>query len=118
MSVSREEAVDLAEPPPAGLVTALDHSRDENGGPVTATETEKKEEKAVQGEDDKEYFFGCGPWHPDGLQIFRDARFFTFLICLFATIEGALVSGTYKQAQIVFYTLSIARGIIVWDIYS
>ncbi|CAI8032338.1 Solute carrier organic anion transporter family member 4A1 [Geodia barretti] len=91
----KEEAVDggLSQPPPTRLVSRLDDSRDENGGPATVSETGKKEERKVQGEDEKEYFCGCGPWHPHRLQIFRDARFFTFLLCLFATIEGALVSG-------------------------
>ena len=47
------------------------------------------------GEDaeDVEYFCGVGPWHPAWLQRLRDARVFTFLLCLFSTVEGALVSG-------------------------
>ena len=42
----------------------------------------------------QEYFCGCGPCHPPWLQWLRDARVFTTLLCLFSTIEGALVSGT------------------------
>ena len=44
-------------------------------------------------EDEVEYFCGAGPWHPAWLQRLRDARVFTFLLCLFSTVEGALVSG-------------------------
>ena len=44
-------------------------------------------------EEDVEYFCGVGPWHPASLQRLRDARIFTFLLCLFSTVEGALVSG-------------------------
>ena len=97
----KEEAVDggLSQPPPTRLVSRLDDSRDENGGPATVSEKGKKGERKVQGEDEKEYFCGCGPWHPHRLQIFRDARFFTFLLCLFATIEGALVSGTCSKER-------------------
>ena len=98
MAAREEESVDgyLSQPPPTGLVSRLDDSRDENGGPAAVSETGKKEERKVQGEE-REYFCGCGPWHPYRLQIFRDARFFTFLLCLFATIEGALVSGTCNE---------------------
>ena len=51
---------------------------------------------AAAGEDEKdevEYYCGAGPWHPAWLQRLRDARVFTFLLCLFSTVEGALVSG-------------------------
>ena len=44
-------------------------------------------------EEEKEYFCGLGPWHPPWLQWLRDARVFTFLLCLFSAVEGALVSG-------------------------
>ena len=43
---------------------------------------------------EEEFFCGCGPCHPPWLQWLRDARVFTALLCLFSTIEGALVSGT------------------------
>jgi len=41
----------------------------------------------------KEYYCGVGKLHPRWLQVFRDAKFFTFLLCLDCFIEGALVSG-------------------------
>ena len=41
----------------------------------------------------KEYFCGLGKCRPKWLQIFGNSKFFTFLMCLNATIEGALVSG-------------------------
>ena len=43
----------------------------------------------------KEYYCGVGKIHPRWLQIFRDAKFFTFLLCVDCFIEGALVSGEY-----------------------
>ena len=90
--MSTREEVDgvLTEPPPAGLVTALDRD---------SPERERNGEAASAGAEreggEREYYCGCGPWHPPWLQVFRDARVFTFLLCLFATIEGALVSGGY-----------------------
>lgn len=44
----------------------------------------------------KEYFCGLGKCRPKWLQIFGNSKFFTFLMCLNATIEGALVSGMTK----------------------
>lgn len=41
----------------------------------------------------KEYYCGLGRCRPKWMQIFLDARFFTFLLCLNCFIEGALVSG-------------------------
>lgn len=42
----------------------------------------------------KEYYCGFGKCRPKWLQVFRNAKFFTFLMCLNSTIEGAIVSGT------------------------
>lgn len=41
----------------------------------------------------EEYFCGIRRWHPSCLQVFRNAKFFTFLLCLYCFIEGAIVSG-------------------------
>ena len=56
-----------------------------------------KTDAAQSGKEDeteREYYFGIGSWHPPGLQVLRDARVFTFLLCLFSTVEGALINGT------------------------
>lgn len=84
-----EEEVDF-NPPPLALaesfsVGATRDTRDDLGSSTV--------EKREGGEKEGEYFCGCGAWHPPRLQVFRDARVFTFLLCLFATIEGAIVSG-------------------------
>ena len=42
-----------------------------------------------------EYYCGVGRCRPSWMQRLRDARFFTFLLCLNTFIEGALVSGEY-----------------------
>lgn len=41
----------------------------------------------------KEYACGCGPCRPRRLQIFADKKFFTFLLCLYAFLQSAVVSG-------------------------
>lgn len=82
-----EEEVDY-HPPPAAVAESFD-TRPKNGDLASspgAVEVKKEDSQT-------EYYCGCGPWHPPQLQVFRDARVFTFLLCLFATIEGALVSG-------------------------
>ncbi len=43
----------------------------------------------------EQYYCGVGKCRPKWLQVFLDARFFTFLLCLNCFIEGALVSGEY-----------------------
>ena len=44
-------------------------------------------------EGEEQYYCGLGKCRPKWMQVFRDARFFTFLLCLNCFIEGALVSG-------------------------
>ena len=88
-----EEDVDFAQPP-AALALSLNNAvvGDKNGDPASS-KSEGARSQESGGE--SEYYCGCGPWHPPQLQVFRDARVFTFLLCLFATIEGALVSGVH-----------------------
>ena len=49
--------------------------------------------KDTQEEVEKEYFCGIGRFRPKCLQIFRDAKFFTFILCSFCFIEGAAALG-------------------------
>ncbi len=43
------------------------------------------------------FHFGVGAFHPKPLQYFANAKFFTFMLCVFGCIEGALISGeTFK----------------------
>ena len=44
-------------------------------------------------EPDKVYYFGCRLWHPQWLQVFANAKFYTFMLCLFVIIEGAITAG-------------------------
>lgn len=99
------EEVDALPPqPPAAIVDRLNDivEGDKNGGPpataVKEAEPLEKEESVVG---NVEYYCGCGPWHPVKLQVLRDARVFTFLICVFATIEGALVSGNINSPHFI-----------------
>ena len=41
----------------------------------------------------KTYFFGCGPCHPQWLQIFASKKFFTLILCFSTLLQGAIVSG-------------------------
>lgn len=82
-----EEETDFNQPPSA-VAQSFD-TRPKNGDLASST----GEVEVKVGDSQREYYCGCGAWHPPQLQVFRDARVFTFLLCLFATIEGALVSG-------------------------
>lgn len=59
--------------------------------------TDKEEEDAAEREKQNpvEYFCGFGPFRPKCLQVFRSAKFFTFLLCTNCIVEGALVTGRY-----------------------
>ena len=93
MSALEEVDAVLTEPPPAELVRRLDGRSESSERNGEAASAEKEASPSGQQSSEREYYCGCGPWHPPWLQVFRDARVFTFLLCLFATIEGALVSG-------------------------
>ena len=41
----------------------------------------------------KTYFFGCGPCHPQWLQIFASKKFFTLILCFITLLQGIIVSG-------------------------
>ena len=63
------------------------HTPEESGADtieftVQDTETEQKE-----------HFCGVGSFRPKCLQVFRNAKFFTFLLCCNSFSEGALVTG-------------------------
>lgn len=44
----------------------------------------------------KTYYFGCRGFHPRWLQVLANKKFFTFILCLFTLIEGAVVSGNVR----------------------
>ena len=52
-----------------------------------------KLELATANELEVDYRFGFSRFHPDWLQVFRNAKFFTLLLCLFSLVEGAIISG-------------------------
>ena len=63
-----------------------------NGKPQEKNDFTTKEEE-VEEECPVEYFCGIGSFRPKFLQVFRDAKFFTFLISLYCLLEGALATG-------------------------
>ena len=55
----------------------------------------------------RDFRFGFFWFHPDWLQIFRNAKFFTLLLCLFSLVEGAIISG---NADIRYHSALLLRG--------
>lgn len=47
------------------------------------------------------YYCGAGPCRPKHMQVFANAKFFTFLLCVFGLIEGALISGEHANLHFV-----------------
>ena len=47
----------------------------------------------------KEYHFGIRSWHPQCLQILANKKFFLFMLCTFALLQGAIISGTTKDTN-------------------
>lgn len=41
----------------------------------------------------KQYYFGCGPFHPKWLQFLANKKFFTLLACCFTCLHSSIVSG-------------------------
>ncbi len=78
-----------AAPAPAGDMSSTSSQ-------VLVSEDEHKEDLETTADGEaivKEYF--CGIWRcrPKWLQIFRSSKFFTFIMCLYSIIEGAIVTG-------------------------
>ena len=46
------------------------------------------------------YFFGCGPCHPNWLQIFSNKKFFTLILCLSSLLQGAVVAGKFSTTSV------------------
>ena len=94
---ARNESVTASE---ASLVSK-DSSRDSS----KESEAEKSLEENVPAELLKTYYFGCGPWHPQWLQwLFARKKFFTFLLCCYAFLQGAIVNG--KSVDLVVQPIS------------
>ncbi len=69
------------------------------GSGFTAMEKESGAQFAVEDEDVEnkpvEYFCGFGSCRPKCLQVFRNAKFFTFLLCCYTFLEGSLATGMF-----------------------
>lgn len=76
-------------PPPKPEAAKLADSSDSE-----QSQAEAASEEAVPPELSKRYYFGCGPCRPALLQwLFARKKFFTLLLCCFAFLQGAIVSG-------------------------
>lgn len=75
--------------------------------PVEATENMENSAKNghTHGTGIKEYFCGVGKCRPKWMQVFRDSKFFTFILCLNCCIEGALVSGGWPASYSLLFGL-------------
>ena len=61
--------------------------------------SEDNMEENIPPELSKTYHFGCCPWHPQWLQwLFARKKFFTFLLCCYAFLQGAIVVGEWLYA--------------------
>ena len=65
------------------IISPLKGNRDMGAAGVEVDDTSKAEE------------YYCGIWkcRPRWIQVFRKGKFFTFILCLYCCIQGALVSG-------------------------
>ena len=99
--------------PPALILSLLPES---NGNTTAATPTSlpatpaddlsralvAPSEPQLQEQDQTEYYCGVGPLRPKWMQkLFANAIFFTVLLCAYAFIEGAIVSGAWRKQAIV-----------------
>lgn len=81
-------------PPPVSHLAGESNGLKSNGAEVAEEEEERNARlKAVPPEMLKEYYFGCGPLRPKWLQVFARKKVFTILLCGFAFLQGAIVSG-------------------------
>lgn len=56
----------------------------------------EEDEDEVPAELQKTYYFGCGPYYWKRLhRIMARKKMFTFLLCCYAFLQGAIVSGKY-----------------------
>ena len=70
----------------------------------------ERQEKCSNQEQQPEYYCGWGKcFRPRWLQVFRNAKFFTFLMCLNCFIEGALVSGEFQHGRRKLWKLKVLK---------
>ena len=95
LSWTEEEQTDFAfpkEPLPGGILPHTILTMDEQAKSKETALTESRD--IVPAELTKTYYFGCGPCHPHWLQwLFARKKVFTFLLCCYAFLQGAIVSG-------------------------
>ncbi|XP_003386816.1 PREDICTED: solute carrier organic anion transporter family member 4A1-like [Amphimedon queenslandica] len=72
-----------------GAAEEAAHFPDKEASEADIDQSVKDEKKTSE-----EYYFGCGPFHPNCLQIlFRRKKFFTFLLAAFSFLQSAVISG-------------------------
>ena len=87
------------DPIPAGMI--LQNLGARGGGDEPKTEQEEEEEGSREDEEvpaelQSTYYFGCGPYYSKQLHwLMARKKVFTFLLCCYAFIQGAIVSGKY-----------------------
>ena len=96
-----EEQSDFAlprEPMPGGLIHPILMPETTKPAVTEQSQTEAASEETVPPELSKPYYFGCGPCRPRFFQwLFARKKVFTFLLCCFAFLQGAIVSGKHMD---------------------
>lgn len=81
-------------------------SADQANQAALATKLEEVAERRPDRDGDEEterFYCGCRSCRPKFLQVFANAKFFTFMLCVYAFIQGAIVSGEHVFGELVSF---------------
>ena len=81
---------------PDAISPAVDSKEDSGSSTQSSNAGSESSQVFMFGASEQEYFCGAGKCRPKWMQVFRDSKFFTFILCLNCAIEGALVSGMHR----------------------
>ena len=104
------ESVDFNVPPDGfgNCVIAANRFEKETDGKAEPNHCEnlagdkEDDEQSVPSDLLKPYYCGFGICRPKWLQVFAKKKFFTFLLCLFAFLQGSVVSGKLCIYKLVY----------------
>lgn len=93
--ITSDETVDLGIPPMIAEVVDNTLTKENGAGDEfnRSTSIQSQQTGEVPAELLKTYYCGCGPFHPKFLQLFASKKFFTFLMFVYALIQGCIVTG-------------------------
>ena len=65
-------------------------------------EVEDERNGVSEDEANLKFYCGIGSFRPKLLRIFSNAKFFTFLLCVYAFVQGSIVSGERQGSSFIF----------------